>query len=74
MIWESSREGLARNHPLPLKSQVMKLITLIISSFVLFLSGCQIADTLGIGSAKKEASPAKEGAAPAEKEAPAPKK
>jgi hypothetical protein len=52
----------------------MKLITLIISSFVLFLSGCQIADTLGIGSAKKEASPAKEGAAPAEKEAPAPKK
>jgi len=53
----------------------MKLITLITSSFVLILSGCQIADTLGIGSANKEEAPAaEEKAAPAEKEAPAPKK
>ena len=51
----------------------MKLITLITSSFVLLLSGCQIANTLGIGSGKEEA-PATDKAAPAEKEAPAPKK
>ena len=36
----------------------MKLITLITSLFVLLLSGCQIANTLGIGSAKEEASAA----------------
>jgi hypothetical protein len=62
----------------------MKLITLITSSFVLILSGCQIADTLGIGSANKEAPAAAEGnatapaaeekAATPEKKAPAPKK
>jgi hypothetical protein len=52
----------------------MKLITLITSSFVLIFSGCQIADTLGLGSANKETPAAAEKAAPAEKEAPAPKK
>ena len=50
----------------------MKLITLITSSFILILSGCQIAETLGIGSANKEAPAAEEKAAAPEKKAPAP--
>ena len=70
----TSREGLDTNQPTSLKSHAMKIITLIASSLILILSGCKILETLGIGSAKKEA-PAAEEKAPApaaEEKAPAP--